>query len=55
MWVKTMNSILICGGAGYISSHDVKKLVDEVLSIVVDKTYRLIMRMQLQKENGMNY
>ncbi|MGQ0513379.1 NAD-dependent epimerase/dehydratase family protein [Bacillus sp. D-CC] len=30
-----MNSILICGGAGYIGSHAVKKLVDEGLSVVV--------------------
>ena len=31
----TMNSILICGGAGYIGSHAVKRLVDEGLSVVV--------------------
>ncbi|EJV77408.1 hypothetical protein IG3_04791 [Bacillus cereus HuA2-1] len=31
-----MKSILICGGAGYIGSHAVKKLVDEGLSVVVD-------------------
>lgn len=30
-----MSSILICGGAGYIGSHAVKKLVDEGLSVVV--------------------
>ncbi|TQR51977.1 UDP-glucose 4-epimerase GalE [Bacillus cereus] len=30
-----MNSILICGGAGYIGSHAVKKLVEEGLSVVV--------------------
>lgn len=30
-----MNAILICGGAGYIGSHAVKKLVDEGLSVVV--------------------
>ncbi|HDX9612940.1 TPA: UDP-glucose 4-epimerase GalE [Bacillus toyonensis] len=30
-----MSSILVCGGAGYIGSHAVKKLVDEGLSVVV--------------------
>ncbi|EJS00689.1 UDP-glucose 4-epimerase GalE [Bacillus mycoides] len=30
-----MSSILVCGGAGYIGSHAVKKLIDEGLSVVV--------------------